>query len=269
MAPGVVATVDPHYGGRIASLVVHGLELLVPRHRTDDFLHWGCYPLGPWAGRIRNGTFPFEGRTVRLEANLPPHAIHGLGYRSPWILAGPGRLACDLSELWTFGGRLDQRLVLTSDSLDVALTVTATEKRMPAMLGWHPCFRRQLTGGAPEVVLDFAPSGMWERDADDIPTGRIVDPPDGQWDDCFVGVSRPPRLTWPGQMSLRIESDTPTWVIFNQLPTLVCVEPLTDAPDAFNREPTVLEPGEALTLSMKLAWDLLGESRPSEEPFGA
>jgi aldose 1-epimerase len=265
----VVASVDLLHGGRLASLIVRGIELLAPRQRDNDLLHWGCYPLAPWAGRVRNAMFPFDGRMVGLETDLPPHAIHGLGYRFPWTAAGPAHLQCDLSSLWDFGGRLDQRLVITFESLELSLTVTATTKRMPAMLGWHPCFRRRLATGAPEVVLGFEPTGMWERDASDIPTGRIIDVPKGPWDDCFSGVAQAPVLTWPGQRSLRIESETPNWVIFDELPEIVCVEPLTDAPDVFNRRPTVLEPGESTTLTMRLVWEPPPGHRSEQEQQNA
>ncbi len=265
----MVATVDLSCGGRLASLTIHGTEVLAPPQTPDDLLHWGCYPLAPWAGRIRNAVFRFDNRAVQLDPDFPPHAIHGLGYRSPWTESGPGQLTCDLSELWEFGGRLDQRLVLSASSLAMTLSVTATTARMPAMLGWHPCFRRRLTAGGAEVEVDFDPGGMWERDATDIPTGRIVDVPARPWDDCFSGVSRAPVLTWPGQLSVRIESQTPTWVVFDELPEVVCVEPMIDAPDAFNREPTILEQGQTMTLTMRLSWEQLGNDRPEQEQHNA
>ena len=57
-------TVDPAVGGRMTSLVVGGHELLV----TEGYgpIRWGCYPMAPFAGRIRDGRFGFRGRTVQL-----------------------------------------------------------------------------------------------------------------------------------------------------------------------------------------------------------
>ena len=80
-------SVSPADGGRFSSLVVDGHELLV----TEGYgpIRWGCYPMVPFAGRIREGRFTFRGRAVELPRNLPPHAIHGTVFERPW--APPSR----------------------------------------------------------------------------------------------------------------------------------------------------------------------------------
>ncbi|HEX9992774.1 MAG TPA: hypothetical protein VGB14_07600, partial [Acidimicrobiales bacterium] len=77
-----VAVVDPDCGGRIASLTLDGAELLVTE--GDEPLDWGCFPMAPWAGRVRRGRFRFDGREHQLTVDLPPHAIHGTTYTRPW-----------------------------------------------------------------------------------------------------------------------------------------------------------------------------------------
>ena len=75
-------SVSPADGGRFSSLVVDGHELLV----TEGYgpIRWGCYPMVPFAGRIRDGRFTFRGRAVELPRNLPPHAIHGKLVEELW-----------------------------------------------------------------------------------------------------------------------------------------------------------------------------------------
>jgi len=55
-------SISPEHGGRVASLAVYGVQLLVqPPDNPDrvadahglDPMAWGCYPMAPWAGRIR------------------------------------------------------------------------------------------------------------------------------------------------------------------------------------------------------------------------
>jgi aldose 1-epimerase len=116
---------------------------------------------------------------------------------------------------------------------------------MPVVAGWHPCFRGQPSLGLPATA-------MWRRDSSGIPTGEVVPVPPGPWDDAFE-VDGDPVLAWP-DLTVTLRSTCSTWVVYDEDPRLVCVEPQTDAPDAFNRSPLVLEAGEALTLSLHLSW---------------
>jgi aldose 1-epimerase len=60
-ADGVTLEVSPFHGGRIASFVVDGRELLVTS--GDAPFWWGCFPMAPFAGRVRRGRFRFRDRT--------------------------------------------------------------------------------------------------------------------------------------------------------------------------------------------------------------
>lgn len=261
---GAAVTVDPAAGGRIASLRVLGHELLVASADVGgEPTLWGCYPMVPWAGRVRAGRFGFRGTAHQLPLDAPPHALHGVGYRNPWAVTGPQSLLLDLDGLWPFGGTVTQELALTPTSLRLSMTVTAADAAMPVMAGWHPCFRRRLDGGDP-AVLDVAAAALWERDESGIPTGRQVPVPPGPWDDAFAGLEEP-GITWPGAVAVTLRSTAPVWVVYDRDPRLVCIEPQTDAPDAFNREPTVLEPGDRLTVTMAIGWSTPGESRPGDE----
>ena len=54
--------IDPARGGRMTSLIVHGSELLV----TEGIgpIMWGSFPMVPFAGRIRDGAFDFDGSEI-------------------------------------------------------------------------------------------------------------------------------------------------------------------------------------------------------------
>ena len=245
--------IDPAHGGRLASLLVDGHELLVAEAEVlGEPTLWGCYPMVPWAGRVRDGRFAFRGTTHQLPLDAPPHALHGVAHRAAWEATGPDSLRLDMDGRWPFGGTVTQAVTLTPTALRLSMTVTAADKAMPVMAGWHPCFRRRLATGDP-AELDLRAAAMWARDGTGIPTGRLVPVPTGPWDDAFDGVEEP-RITWPGALALTLRSSCPVWVAYDQDPRLVCVEPQSDAPDAFNREPAVLEPGEQLTVTFQLDW---------------
>src|SRR5690242_19093642 len=87
-SPGRGATIGIHPapGGRLASIVVEGLELVVTSgDRTAD---WGCYVMAPFAGRIRDGRFTYKGTEHQLPRNMGQHAIHGTVFERPWKVEG-------------------------------------------------------------------------------------------------------------------------------------------------------------------------------------
>ena len=251
-APGVRATVLPADGGRLGSLAIDGRELLVPRG-AEGPIYWGSYPMAPWAGRIRHGTFTFRGREHHLPLGMPPHAIHGVVFDRPWRIVDPVTIAIELDERWPFRGRVTQRFVLDAEGLEVSMTLEADEP-MPAVLGWHPWFRRVLAEGDPPLALTFGADEMLVRDADGIPTGERVLPPPGPWDDAFTGIRQQPVIEWPGRLRLAISSTCPWLVVFTVPEHAACVEPQSGPPDGPNLAPEVVEPGSPLTHSMCWRW---------------
>lgn len=257
-ADGARLTVDAAAGGRITSLVVAGHELIV----TEGYgpVRWGCYPMVPFAGRIRDGRFRFAGRDVALPLNLPPHAIHGTVFERPWTVVGPDTLSIDLGPAWPFAGRVHQRFGLHAGGLEVALTLEA-DVPMPGAIGWHPWFRRTLTGtvGHPlaasgPVDLHVDAEWMYVRGPDGLPTGELTPPGPRPWDDCFTGLRSAPRLTWPGVLALELRSSADHWVVYDESDDGVCVEPQTAPPDFPNIAPVMVLPGQPLRATMAWHW---------------
>ncbi len=256
------AVVRADEGGRLGSLVVDGRELLVDES-SEGPIHWGAYPMAPWAGRIRRGTFAFDGLERHLPISLPPHAIHGVVYDRPWTVTGPASLAIDLDERWPFRGRVTQRFELEADGLEVSMTLEAHEPQ-PVVLGWHPWFRRVLATGDEPVHLAFRPGSMLLRDADGIPSGELVAPPAGPWDDCFTDLAADPVLEWPGRLRLTLASTCRWWVVYSEPEDAICVEPQSGPPDAANIAPEIVSPGEPMTHVMRWRWERL--QVPPEAP---
>lgn len=246
--------IAPEAGGRIASVRWRGREWLYG-HGPDNgsTIGWGCYPMLPWAGRLRGGSFRFEGRRIELARNFDAHAIHGLGFAMPWRLlslqTGAVSLGLQLprDERWPFGGHARQKLRVEGDSLRFELELQAEERAMPAVLGWHPWICK------PER-LRFAAGRYYPRDAEGIATAPLQPAPPPPWDDCFVHrgpISVERQAQW-----LQIDSDCDHWVIYDGHPQATCVEPQTGPPDAFNLqpEPCYLPAGGRLRAWMRWSW---------------
>jgi aldose 1-epimerase len=261
-------TVDPAAGGRMASLVVGGHELLVTE--ADGPIRWGCYPMAPFAGRVRAGRFVFRDRVYQLPLTLPPNAIHGTVLDRPWSVTTRSDdrvvLETDLGPDWPFRGEAIQRVTLLPGGLEATLELRAAEP-MPVALGWHPSFRRTIAGSAAD--LDFEARWMYARGPDGLPNGATIPPTPRPWDDAFTELVIPPRLTWPGVARLDLRSDAPFWVVFDEPADAICIEPQTAPPDAFNLaaavgvDPPIAAPDRPTSVAMAWRWQVVSRKAES------
>ena len=246
----LIVTLDPVQGGRIASIVAFGEERLVSPPLDDPAPRpssWGAFPMIPWAGRIQHGKFSFAGVDYQMPINHPPHAMHGIAYTSEWTAIDEHTMRLDLVDPWPFGGHAIHHAEVDGNTARFRLEVHAADRPMPAMAGWHPWYRKP-------VHLSFEAAKMYVRDDEDIPTGEIVTPPPGPWDDTFTQMSGSPVLAWPDGVTATIGSNCDFWVIFTKPEHALCVEPQTGPPNEFILGARVVEPGTALVAEMSLAF---------------
>ena len=225
-AGSAAVDVMPEAGGRLGGLVVDGWDLLV-RHGPTP-IDFGCYPMVPWAGRLRDGVLRWRGAQWRFPPTMPPHAIHGTLLQQPWDVIDGGEgsrsvvLGASLEAPWPFGGSVRQRIELSETGLGLALEVTAGARAMPIIMGWHPWFVRQLLprddgAVAAPVELAFTAGAMLAASPPGIPDGRRVPPPPGPWDDTFVDLADDPVVRWRGAVELALRSPEATaWVVFTE-----------------------------------------------------
>jgi len=207
----------------------------------------------PWCGRLNHGLLTFEGVEYQFPPTSGVHANHGTAMHQTWTKTSDHEIATGLGEHWTFGGNVTQRFEVTESAFTVHMTVTAGDTAMPAMVGWHPWYRRELDRGAP-LTLEFEAGQIYATDDDQIPTGELISVPEGPWDETFVDVTQTPILHWGDELSLALTSNFDHWVVFTEPEHAVAIEPQSGAPNDVNRAPHVLQPGESLSGWMKLAW---------------
>jgi len=259
----VSVVVAPTAGGRIGQITVASQPLLVDMPTEDaDPIGWGWFPMAPWVGRISAGRFAFDGVERQLEINhvdgaggsSRAHSIHGTVFTRPWSVVDQSATAitmsCPLAGAldWPFEGMAHQRIEVAETRVTCELWIDTDDGRFPAELGWHPWFRK------PDH-LEFAPTAVYQRDAFGIPTGELVEPADGPWDDCFLN-SQPVVLHYDRQLApeVTVTSDCDHWVVFDEPADATCAEPQSGPPDAFNLTPHVVEPDSPLRRSMTLSW---------------
>jgi len=248
----VEVDVDVEYGSRLSSVRFGGTELLVQRTNGDSF-SWGCYPMAPWAGRIRNGIFEHQGSSVQLPINSAPHAIHGLVHDAVWQVVNTSptsaTLRVDLDQRWPFAGWVEHCISVDSTSVNLQLTMHATEHKdemisMPAQVGWHPWFVRP-------VQLEAKFKTMYVRDSDGIAGAQRAlqkfDLMKSPLDDCFSDAVTAPLLNFENGPTVRLETDCSHWVVYNEPSHAICVEPQSGPPNGLNSEPLVVSPNHPLT----------------------
>ena len=80
-----------------------------------------------------------------------------------------------------------------------------------------------MTGHSPKPTVDAISSQLAKGMTAMLPT-----------DDAFTQVRGVPTVSWEDVLQIKIESDAPYWVVYDQDPEGVCIEPQSAPPDAAN-----------------------------------
>lgn len=288
-------------GGRRAIITEQGATLfrllwddveVLDTAAEDGYAGAGCHGqlLMPWPGRVRDGTYVFEGQTYELSVNDRSHraAIHGWARWDAWqvkehrgdrltmglrILATPG---------YPFALDVEQIYAWRRDGLECITTVkNLSDDTAPFGFGAHPYF----TLGAPTIdsgVLQL-PASQYFRAEEDLtpklpaltvegtefdfrqpkPVGNAI------LDVTFTGLQRDGEGNAVSKFSAPDGSRTITLKFGEQIDFIqvfsgdtlsegrragLAIEPYTSAPDAFNNGLGLvrLAPGA----SVRMAWSV-------------
>ncbi|MCE8044980.1 aldose 1-epimerase [Halomonas daqingensis] len=247
--------VNPVVGGsvvRFDRLTEHGPEpLMRPGNDAErDPNRLAMYPLVPWSNRIGGGGFTWQGRHYPLAANLAgePLPIHGDGWQREWRVERQAqhelRLTLRSFEQPPFDYLAELSYRLADDTLEVVLAVTHRgETPAPYGLGLHPWFPRSA-----DVRLEATAEGVWEVDADQLPTewrrleateswnfSRGKGLPSGKIDNLFTGWNSRAELRWPERgVTLEVRADTSRYLVFSpgKQADFFCFEPVSHGVDA-------------------------------------
>ncbi len=252
-----IVQVDPDVGGRLVSWCVGDLELLGGRSGIPE--EYGCYPMAPWPGRLRERRVEVDGTRRKLPPTYAGWAMHGTVLGRQWrVIEATSEhvgLAIDLGADWPWPGEATLSWRLGPDSLRSDLAVTSEGTPFPAEVGWHPWFRRRLARGG-DLTWKADAVSLLERGADHLPTGRRLDPTlvSGPYDDAFEVPDGRVELRWPGALRMECQSDVRWFVVFDELSDLVCIEPET-APPGLSRNAPLVRPGSPRSASVTWSWD--------------
>ena len=249
----------------------------VERRAADET---SMFPLVPYSNRIRGGYFIYWGIKRMVPKNHPVVAdpLHGEGWQKQWDVV---RSSTDSASLvfehngkngFPFAYEAEQVFTLKDNQLIVSLTLTNKGGiPMPCGLGWHPFFPKDA-----DTIVRFKTKNVWAHESAPPREHPMKTPPEWQFDKglkisgleldtCFGGFDGKAEVIWPSRnrkINITAYSDFGHVVVWS--PTgenFFCVEPVTNATDAFNLASRgvagtgikTLDPEESLTETMTLA----------------
>lgn len=166
------------------------------------------FTMAPWCNRIQDARFPFQGRTITLKASTPEgYATHGDVRKRPWTVVEQNtdsaflrlttRNFSDFNYPFPFVAKVRYTVAENRFITEFSISNQGFDP-MPAGFGFHPYFKRSLTGQAEdeawlqcqvEGIYPPMPSGPMqpippEHDFHQLtPLGRrVIDAVYGGWD---------------------------------------------------------------------------------------
>ena len=251
--------IAPQFGARIVTFSRDGRDILRPTPQlalaNPKVYEFAGFPLMPYSGPLFGPGFTFSGTAYALDRTVreEPSATHGDAWIAPLRIVAQEGSRLDLqydhepkSGTYPFCFRGEVRFELSEAGLLIFLKVTSRDHRlMPAGIGYHPYFPTPAG-----TRLRFDAVGVWPADAPEAvsePCGPLIDglsfreAPD-------VSEMVVDRLYegWDGQAELHYPDGSRTVITADgaldkiQIYSAwdypyVCVEPVSNANDGFNR----------------------------------
>lgn len=247
------------------------IEDLSPLKYTDTY---ASSILFPFANRIKDGLYSFNGEEYQLEINHKKenNAIHGLVYDktfkvvNEYITDHEAVITLEYEEInkskgfpFTYTIRLIYTLKDNGIKLNVSIKNTDS-KPFPFTLGWHPYF---ICENLYESHIEFKSNKKLVLDKRMITTGvenhvhhKIFEVKNKTLDDCFILKSNAIKFTTPGYDLEMTASSNQTFLQLYTPPkaNTIAIEPTTGVSDSFNNKMglQVLNPGESYSIDWEI-----------------
>lgn len=232
-------------GAYVKNITLNGKDILKTSSDGVD-THGGMALLLPFANRVKDATYMWEGSRYDLPRNNEPHSIHGLTRDREWNVTHKGSDSVTLSfKLETSGYPVPLYLKVTYYVSRTSFTVTIDAENegdtsTPFLAGMHPYFKFDdewaLKGKRYLMKLNYRdqyfPDGTFTvKKPDSIGSGSRE-----SYDNAFIFDGSVNFMS--GDRKLRISTqEMPFLVIYNgkySEGVSVALEPMSGAPDAFN-----------------------------------
>lgn len=249
-------------GAYVRTLSLSGKELLKPSHDWRE-THGGMAMLLPYANRVRNAEYDWNGRVYHLPRNNGEHSIHGLTRDVEWTVAHRGNNTISLwhkleTDQYPVPLYIKVGYSISSNSFTIEIEAT-NEGDIPApfMAGMHPyfVFSDSWRLESPRMLLFMKYEDSYFPDGTVTPrlAGSISSGSGESYDNTFIAGQEVRLVSGDRNVMIR-NNNMPFLVVYNgeySEGTSVAIEPMTAAPDAFNNRIGLItiDPGEQFRCS--------------------
>ncbi len=266
------AKINLDQGARLQELKFNDIYLIKEQEGFDYATSYASSILFPFASRIENGKYTFQGEEFKFNCNDGNNALHGLVYDKPFELFEPEEHGhCCFA---TFNYYEKKRSVgfpftyffsvtytLFEDYLKISITVKNMDKlSFPFTLGWHPYFNcndfenSHLSFKSDEKVL--LDENLITKEVVAKKTPEVFEIHKKELDDCFVLNDNTVTFSTP---DYKVEITQNSVNSFLQLYTpkdipAIAIEPMTGVSNSFNNKIglQVLEPKQTHVFNCKV-----------------
>ena len=232
--------------------------------------------LFPFANRIKDGNYQFEGNAYNVETNVPEenNALHGFVYDKTFDVekTSVSKDSATVSLVYTeetppsgfpYAYTVRLKYVFKPNGLSLTLEITnLSDKKFPFTLGWHPYFvssdlhNSEIVFNSKEkLILDDRKITTGTSQLKDNPSLKIQDK---QFDDCWI-LSTDEVLFKTPNYNLKFNATGHNNFLQIYTPprkNTIAIEPTTGIPDSFNNKIGLetLSPGDthAITWQVQL-----------------
>ncbi|MFV0541289.1 MAG: aldose 1-epimerase [Aestuariibaculum sp.] len=268
------AVIALNLGASLQELKIKGKQIIKPLEPLPYSSTYASSILFPFANRIKNGTYTFNGNTYSFEINEPDNnnALHGLVYNKTFVVekenitefSATVKLRYSeqqLSKGFPFTYSIELEYVLKENDLNLNVTVTNTyNKPFPFTLGWHPYFS---SSNLYKSTLNFISNEqlVFNDRCITIDTTKVTNTSnfeikDKQLDDCFILKNNKVQFNTPDyKLLIGISSEESFLQIYTPpKENTIAIEPTTGVSDSFNNKMglQILNPNK----SHQINWNL-------------
>ncbi|TVZ55988.1 aldose 1-epimerase [Lutibacter sp. Hel_I_33_5] len=250
----VYSKIHLNEGASLQELTLNGHALITDLSPLTYSDTYASSILFPFASRIRDGKYEFNGEKFQLDTNQreEKNALHGLVYNKLFTVLKKEEhndyaavlleyVENDKSQGFPFTYTIQIEYRCTQTELSVKINVKNTDDRVfPFTIGWHPYFN---SSDLYSSYLDFNSDKTLTYDAKNI-TKEVVDfnndssftIEDKQLDNCFLLKDNSVEFTTP-KYRFSIESSAKENFLQVYTPpkkNIIAIEPTTGVADSFN-----------------------------------